>query len=323
MTEYGYTLYCEGNHPSSLVEQAVAAEEAGFDFLVISDHYHPWLGEQEHAAFAWTVLGAVAQATSRIRLATMVTCPIVRYHPAIVAQMAATTAILSNDRFTLGLGAGERLNEHVVGKGWPPADVRHEMLEEAIGVIRERWGGDYVAHRGRHFTVEDARVFDLPDRPIDVYVGAGGPHAARLAARSDCGVCVTEPDESIVDAYLDAGGSPDDVWGQVVLGWAGTEEQGLEEAFRQFRFALTGWKVQSELPNPVNFDAATANAEPGDLAETIPAGPKPEPFAEAIGEFEQSGVKHLAVAYPGDDKDGFFDFWTSALLPVLQPAKVG
>jgi len=317
VTEFGYTLFCEGNEPSSLVQQAVDAEAAGFDFLVISDHYHPWLGEQRHSGFAWTILGAVAQATESIRLATMVTCPIVRYHPAIVAQMAATTAILSDQRFTLGLGAGERLNEHIVGRGWPPADVRHEMLGEAIEVIRRLWGGGYVSHRGPHFTVEDARVFDLPERPIEIYVAAGGPRAARLAATSGSGLCVTEPNGGIVDAYLGAGGSPGDVWGQVVLGWAPSPEQGLEEAHRQFRFALTGWKVQSELPNPVNFDAATATTEPSDLAETVPAGNDPAPFAEAIREYLDAGVAHLAVAYPGEDKAGFFDFWSGSLRPAM------
>jgi len=201
MPKLGYTLYCEGNPPKDLVRQAVAAEEAEFDFLVISDHYHPWLTSQSHSAFAWSVLGAVAQATDRIELATMVTCPIMRYHPAIVAQMAATVAVLSDERFTLGLGAGERLNEHVVGRGWPPVDVRHEMLREAVGVIRELWDGGYVTHRGDHFVVEDARVFDLPRRRIPTYVAAGGTRAAELAADIADGVCATEPDEDIVSAY--------------------------------------------------------------------------------------------------------------------------
>jgi G6PDH family F420-dependent oxidoreductase len=186
--QFGYTLYCEGNPPKDLVRQAVAAEEAGFDFLVISDHYHPWLTSQEHSAFAWSVLGAVAQATERIELATIVTCPIIRYHPAVVAQIAATVAILSDERFTLGLGAGERLNEHVVGRGWPPVVVRHEMVREVIGVIEELWKGGCVSHRGEHFVVEDARVFDLPERPIQTYVAAGGRRAARLAAEVAGGV---------------------------------------------------------------------------------------------------------------------------------------
>jgi G6PDH family F420-dependent oxidoreductase len=318
MTRFGYTLYCEGNDPRDLVEQAVAAEDAGFDFLVISDHYHPWLTDQEHAGFAWSILGAVAQATCRIDLATMVTCPIIRYHPAIVAQMAATVGVLSEGRFTLGLGAGERLNEHVVGRGWPPVDVRHEMLREAIEVIRKLWTGRYVSHRGPHFTVEDARVFDLPERPIPIFVPAGGEQSTRVAAEAGDGVCATEPDAEVVRGFVDAGGDPDAVWGQVVLSWDATEEGGLETAHRQFRFAAGGWKVQAELPNPINFDAATASIEPQDLAEAIPAGPDAGHHAEAVTQFLDAGYRNLAVAYPGTDHRGFMRFWADEVRPALK-----
>jgi G6PDH family F420-dependent oxidoreductase len=313
MPKFGYTLYCEGNPPKDLVRQAVAAEEAGFDFLVISDHYHPWLTSQSHSAFAWSVLGAVAQATDRIELATMVTCPIMRYHPAIVAQMAATVAVLSDERFTLGLGAGERLNEHVVGRGWPPVDVRHEMLREAAGVIRQLWDGGYVTHRGEHFVVEDARVFDLPRRRIPTYVAAGGKRAAELAADIADGVCATEPDERIVSAYLGAGGDPAGTWGQVVLAWADDDETGLADAHAQFRFAAGGWKVQSELPNPANFDAATQTITPEELGEAIPAGPDVDRHAAAVREFADAGFEHIALAYPGSDSDGFMRFWRERL----------
>jgi G6PDH family F420-dependent oxidoreductase len=313
MPKFGYTLYCEGNPPKDLVRQAVAAEEAGFDFLVISDHYHPWLTSQSHSAFAWSVLGAVAQATDRIELATMVTCPIMRYHPAIVAQMSATVAVLSDERFTLGLGAGERLNEHIVGRGWPPVDVRHEMLREAVGVIRELWDGGYVTHRGEHFVVEDARVFDLPRRRIPTYVAAGGKRAAELAADIADGVCATEPDERIVSAYLGAGGDPAATWGQVVLAWAEDEETGLVDAHAQFRFAAGGWKVQSELPNPANFDAATQTITPQELGEAIPAGPDVDRHAAAVREFAEAGFEHIALAYPGSDSDGFMRFWRDGL----------
>jgi G6PDH family F420-dependent oxidoreductase len=317
MPRFGYTLYCEGNGPRELVDQAVAAERAGFDFAAISDHYHPWLPGQEHSPFAWSVLGAVAQATDRIELATMVTCPIVRYHPAIVAQMAATTAVISGGRFTLGLGAGERLNEHVVGRGWPPVDVRHDMLREAIAVIRRLWQGGYVTHRGDHFTVEDARVFDLPEAPIDLYVAAGGPRAATLAAEVDAGVCATEPEERVIGAYLEAGGEADRAWGQVVLAWAGDEEAGLADAHAQFRFAAGGWKVQSELPNPVNFAAATQTLDPTDLAGVIPAGPDPQPHADAVRAFLEQGYERIAVAYPGGDPEGFMRFFCEQVRPLV------
>src|SRR4051794_30881058 len=243
MAAFGYTLYCEGNDPLSLVRQAVAAEEAGFDFLVISDHFHPWLPEQKHSAFAWSVLGAVANATDHIRLATMVTCPIMRYHPAIVAQMAATTAVLSEGRFTLGLGAGERLNEHVVGKGWPSADDRQEMLREAIDTIRLLWSGEYVSHRGRWFMVEDARIFDVPPDPIDIFVAASGDQSATLAAQAGDGICAVEPLPELVQTYVGAGGSAQATWGQIPLSWHADEQKALERAHDQFRFGVPGWKV--------------------------------------------------------------------------------
>jgi G6PDH family F420-dependent oxidoreductase len=316
VTRYGYTLWCEGNDPRDLVAQAIAAEGAGFDFLVISDHYHPWLPEQEHSGFAWSILGALAHATDTIALATMVTCPIIRYHPAIIAQAAATISVLSEGRFTLGLGAGERLNEHIVGQGWPPADVRHEMLAEAIEVIELLWGGGYVSHRGRYYTLEDARVFDLPEQPTPTYLAASGRRSAKLAADRTMGVCITEPDGSVVGAYREAGGDGT-VWGQVVLSWADTEAGGLETAHQQFRFAHGGWKVQAELPNPVNFDAATTAVKPADLAEAIPAGPDALAHIDGMKRFTDAGVEHLAVAYPGRDWSGFMGFWQREMRPRL------
>jgi G6PDH family F420-dependent oxidoreductase len=317
MPRFGFTLYCEGNGPADLVRQAVLAEQAGFEFAAISDHYHPWLPDQEHSPFAWSVLGAVSHATERIELATMVTCPIVRYHPAIVAQMAATTAVLSGERFTLGLGAGERLNEHIVGRGWPPVDVRHDMLREAIEIMRRLWSGEYVTHRGAHFSVEDARVFDLPEAPIEIYVAAGGPRAAELAASVDAGVCATEPDAGVLEAYTGAGGGSERTWGQVVLAWAGDEDTGLAEAHAQFRFAAGGWKVQSELPNPVNFAAATQTLDPADLAEAIPAGPDPARHADAVRAYLDLGYERIAVAYPGGDPEGFMRFFQDEVRPLL------
>ena len=209
------------------------------------------------------------------------------------------------------------MNEHIVGRGWPPVDVRHEMLREAILVIRELWKGGYVSHRGEHFVVEDARVFDLPERPIETFVAAGGRGAARLAADVADGVCVTESSTDIMAAYLAAGGRRETTWGQVVLAWAADDETGLSDAHAQFRFAAGGWKVQAELPNPVNFDAATQTVSPADLAETIPAGPDADRHAEAIRAYLDIGYEHLAVAYPGSDTDGFMQFWSQELHPRL------
>lgn len=317
MAKIGYTLYCEGNDPRDLIQQAVLAEQAGFDFLVISDHYHPWLTNQKHAGFAWTILGAVAQATKKIKLATMVTCPIVRYHPAIVAQMAATVGVISGGRFTLGLGAGERLNEHVVGKGWPAVTERHEMLAEVIDIIRELWKGDYVNFAGKHYKVEDAKVFDLPEKPIELFVAAGGPKAAELAANKGDGVCITDADEKLIKTYREAGGNIDSMWAQSVLGWGRTEDEGAQYLYDQFRFSAGGWKVQSELPNPVNFDASVQNMKPEDMKKSGAVGPKVDGHKQAVQKYLDLGITHLALAYPGPDTEGFMEFWKSELQPAI------
>jgi G6PDH family F420-dependent oxidoreductase len=317
MSQFGYTLFCEGFAPQELVAQAILAEEAGFDFLAISDHYHPWLTTQVHAGFTWSILGAIAQATSRIKLATMVTCPIIRYHPAVVAQMAATIAVLSSDRFTLGLGTGERLNEHVVGQGWPAVSERRAMLREAIEILKLLWEGDYVYYDGNYYTVEDARVFDLPEESIPLFVAAGGPASALLAAEIADGVCMTEPSTEIVDVYTSAEGNPLNIWGQVVTAWGKTEQAGLRMAHEQFRFAASGWKVQAELPNPVNFDAATTFVRPEDLVPAIPSGPDAQTYLAAMQRFLEAGVHHLAVVYPGKDTKGFMRFWQKELRPHI------
>jgi G6PDH family F420-dependent oxidoreductase len=317
MPKYGYTLYCEGFDPRDLVKQAVAAEQAGFDFLVISDHFHPWLPEQEHSAFAWSVLGAVAQATSRIELATMVTCPIMRYHPAIIAQAAATIGVLSEGRFTLGLGAGERLNEHITGQGWPSASVRHQMLREAIEIIRLLWKGGYQSYQGEYFDLDDARVFDLPEQPLKLFVAASGQRSAELAAEYADGICNTEPVADTFKAFTDNGGDPDNVWGQIVSAFAPSEQEGLKLAHSSFRFSAGGWKVQAELPNPVNFAAATKQVTPESLGETLPAGPDAQKHADMLRKFLDAGVTRLAVAYPGTDLDGYMQFWQKELRPLL------
>lgn len=316
MTKIGYTLYCEGNDPLSLIEQAVMAEKAGFDFLAISDHYHPWLPEQQHSAFAWSVLGAVAQATERIELATMVTCPIVRYHPVIVAQMAATIGVISGGRFTLGLGAGERLNEHVVGAGWPAVHIRHHMLAEAIDIIQALWSGDYVSYEGGYFDVEDAKVFDLPDDPIAMFVAASGPASARLAAEKTGGICVSGPEKQMIDTFVGHGGDKQTVWAQTVLAWGVDKAQAAQDLYENFRFSVTGWKVQSELPNPVSFEAATKMISPQDMASD--AGPDIKAHIQKAQKYIDAGVTHLSLAYPGKDHRAFMEVWEGELKGKLK-----
>ncbi len=316
-TTYGFTLMCELRDPKELVRQAVAAEDAGFDFLVISDHFHPWLGEHEHSPFAWAVLGGVATQTSRIGLATMVTCPFLRYHPAVVAQAAATIGVMSDGRFTLGLGAGERLNEHVVGQGWPAADVRHEMLAESVGIITALWEGGYVTRRGQHLTVEDARLFDLPPSPPDFFLAASGDESAELAASSGGGICATEPDRAVVDTYVAAGGRPDAVWGQQPLVWGTDGAEARRVAHERFRFGVPGWKVQAELPNPVNFDAATATVTLDDVAQSVVAGSSADAVVESLESWVDAGFSRIAVVQAGDDVDGFLKAWSDEIRPRL------
>jgi G6PDH family F420-dependent oxidoreductase len=313
MTTYGYTLMTEEHDPRELVDIARRAEDLGFDFLVSSDHYHPWVPEQGHSPYAWAVLGAVAAVTDRVGLATMVTCPTVRYHPAVVAQKAATLGVLSGGRFSLGVGAGERLNEHVVGRGWPPADVRHDMLAEALEIMALLWEGGYHSYRGEWFDVEDARVFDLPDEPVPVFVAASGRESAELAGRHGDGLVATEPDPSIVETFRKSGGEGKTTWSQIPVCWGEDEGAALETAHRQFRWSALGWKVQSELPNPVNFDAAAGSVRPEDLAGSIPHGPDPEPYVEAARTFAEAGYERLAFLQIGDDQEGFFRFWDSEL----------
>ncbi len=315
MPRYGYTLFSELNGPTDLVEQAVRAEEAGFDFVAISDHFHPWLSSHTDSPFAWSVLGAVAARTERVELMTLVTCPFLRYHPAVIAQAAATLQVLSDGRFTLCLGAGENLNEHVVGRGWPPVDIRHELLEESIEAIQELWTGEWTTYRGRHITVEDARLYTLPERSPDLLVAGSGPSSFALAART-AGMTATEPEAELISQFRAAGGEGKRTLGQAALSYDADEERAAEQAMR-FAFGVPGWKVMAELPNPVNFDAAIATVRREDVVGAqVSAGADPKAHAEAISAFVEAGYDEVAVVQVGDDKDGFFTAWED-IRPLL------
>src|SRR5690625_168001 len=308
----GFKLLAEGFGPREIVEQAVRAERAGFDFVEVSDHFHPWLEEQGHSGYVWSMLAAMAERTERIELASGVVCPTVRQHPAMVAQAAATTALLSEGRFTLGLGSGERLNEHVVGTGWPSVTTRHEMLREAIEIIRLLWNGGYRSYEGKHLDLEDARVFDLPERSPEIVVAAGGERAADLAAELGDGLFATEADDTLTGTYRSEGGTGP-AYGEVPLAWASDDAAALASAREQFRFGLTGWKVQSELPNPVNFAAATETVREEDMAEAFGYGPDVERHVAAVRGFVDAGFDHLCLINAGPDPEGFFRFFEEEL----------
>jgi G6PDH family F420-dependent oxidoreductase len=318
----GYKLAAEAFGPKELVRQAVLAEQAGFDFVEMSDHYHPWLDAQGHSPFAWSVLPVIAAKTERIGLATGVTCPSVRYHPAIVAQAAATMAIVSDGRFTLGIGAGERLNEHVTGQGFPARRQRHERLREALEIIRLLWRGGYRSYDGRYLQLEDARVFDLPEELPVIAVAASGPSSARIAAELGDGLFATEPDGDMVRTWRKLGGHGP-AYAEMPVAWAQDEESAVQAVLETSKFALTGWKVMAELPNPVNFEAATASITPGQIRAQIPCGPGAGAQLEAARRYAEAGFDHLAIMNMGPDPDGFMDFFARELarpLSELTPA---
>ena len=313
MTELGYALSSEEHAPSALVRNAVRAEEIGFTFALISDHIHPWVDAQGHSAFVWSTIGAIAQATERLRLGTGVTCPMIRIHPAIVAHAAATSAVLMKGRFFLGVGTGENLNEHVTGAKWPAPDERLEMLEEAVAVVRLLWEGGYQTHRGKYYTVEHTRIFDLPDDPIELAVAAMQPQAAELAGRIGDSFVNVSPDEELVEKF-DAGGAKGrNKYGQVTGCFAESEEAAKTTVMDVWPTALVEGAASQELPYPEHFEQVSAAGNPDDL--DMPLGPDPEPWLAQIKAFEQAGFTHVYLHQIGQDQDAFFEFVAKSLLP--------
>ena len=320
--QIGYKLATEGFGPTELIRQAVAAEQAGFDFVEMSDHFHPWVEAQGHSAFTWNLLSAIAMKTERIGLATGVTCPSMRYHPAIIAQAAATLAIISDGRFTLGVGAGERLNEHVTGEGFPGRRVRHERFREALEIIRLLWQGGYRSYEGKHLRLEDARVFDLPDELPVIAVAASGPASARIAAELGDGLFAVEPDGDLVDTWRQLGGHGP-AYAELPLAWAPDEDSAVQAVLEKSSFSLAGWKIMAELPNPVNFEAFTAQVTPGQVRETFACGPDAKRHLAVAQQFADAGFDHLVTMNAGPDPDGFLDFFARELaapLRALTPA---
>jgi len=317
MIRLGYKLMAEEHGPAEMVRNLQRAEAAGFDLAAISDHFSPWVEEQGHASFAWAVLGALAQATSRIGLMTAVTCPILRYHPAIIAQAAATLGLLSDNRFTLGLGAGERLNEHITGAGWPGVRERHERLSEALDVIGTLLGGHAEHFEGRYYRLDHARLYDRPSRPVPLVVAAGGPDAAALAARKAHGMIATEPKRELVKAYRAAGGRGP-CYAEVSLCVAESAAAGQEMAHRYARWSLTGWPVMAELPHTGSFAAATKHVTPEMVGQQTSCGPDAEAHLKAIHRFVEAGFDHIILSQIGPDQDRFIEMFERELAPSLR-----
>jgi len=317
--ELGYALSSEEHRPLDLIRNAASAEEAGFGFALVSDHFHPWTDTQGQSPFVWGVLGGVALATERLVLGTGVTCPTRRMHPAIVAHAAATAAAMLPGRFFLGVGTGENLNEHVLGQRWPAAAVRREMLEEAVEVMRTLWRGELTSHRGRHFTVENARIYTLPAEPIAVMVAAGGPASAELAGRIGDGLIGTAPDAELVEAFADAGGADRPRYAQLTVCWADREEDARRTAHERWPNAALKGPLGQELPLPSHFEAAAAMVTEEDVAQAVVCGPDPELHAKHIDEFADAGFTHVYLHQVGDDQQGFLRFCSREILPRYQP----
>ncbi len=311
----GYFLSCEEYDPHELIEQAVLAEQAGFDALWISDHFHPWNDEQGQSPFVWSVIGGIA-ATTNLRVTTAVTCPTIRIHPAILAQAAATAALLLEGRFLLGVGTGENLNEHILGDHWPRVDVRLDMLEEAVEVMRKLWEGGLTSHDGRFYQVENARVYSLPETAPPVLVSALGPKAISLAARIGDGYISTSPDKEAVDSYVAQGGKGLKQAGMKVC-WGRDEAAARKTAFELWPNTLVPGQLSQELALPSHFEQASQLVTEDKVAEVIPCGPDPERHLESFRQYLDAGFDEVYVSQIGSDQAGFFDFYRRELAPRL------
>lgn len=318
MTVFGAFLSTEEHPPLSLVDQAVRAEQAGFEALWVSDHYHPWNDAQGHAPFVWSVLGAIAARTSSVRCTTAVTAPVVRIHPAVVAQAAATTAAMFEGRFALGVGTGEALNEHILGHAWPTLDVRLEMLEEAVEVMRKLWSGELVRHRGTHYTVDTARLYTLPDSPPPVLVSGFGPKATRLAARIGEGYVNVAPDAESLQLYRAEGGTGPAQGGLKVC-WSQDVAAARRHVHRLWAHQAVPGEANQVLPSPAHFEQISGVVTEDLAVDTVGAvGNRVEDFVAAVQEYVDAGYDEVYLSQIGPEQEGWFDFWERELRPALQ-----
>ncbi|MFD5574374.1 LLM class F420-dependent oxidoreductase [Streptomyces cadmiisoli] len=317
MADFGYFLSCEEHAPAQLVEQAGMAEQAGFDALWISDHYHPWNDQQGQSPFVWSVVGALSQAVS-LPVGTAVTCPLVRTHPAVIAQAAATSAVQLGGRFRLGVGTGEALNEHILGNGWPEASVRLEMLEEAIQIIRKLLTGEQTSHRGKHYTVENARLYTVPDEPVPIDVSAFGPQAAEVAARIGDGLITMMPDAALVERFRRSGGGTNPVQGGLKVCWGPDRREAVRTAHRLWANEQLPGELPQILPTPRHFEQASELVTQDKVAAAVPCGDDPDAHMEALSAFVHTGFDTVYVNQIGQDQQGFFDFYRTKVLPRLR-----
>jgi coenzyme F420-dependent glucose-6-phosphate dehydrogenase len=314
---FGYTLSSEEHAPPELVRNARRAEEVGFDFVSISDHYHPWVSAQGHSPFVWSVLGAIGAATEEIQVGVGVTCPTVRIHPAIVAQATATTQLLLEGRFVFGVGTGEALNEHILGHRWPAPEVRLEMLEEAVDVIRQLWTGETVDHRGQHYEVENAKLFDPPGEAPPIVVSGFGPKAVELAAKIGDGYWGHAPEGELLDTYAEHGGTGPR-YAQLNLCWAKDEATGRKTAYEIWPNAGVPGQLSQDLPTWTHFEEASQMVSEEEATKSTPCGPDAQPVIDAVQQYLDAGYDHVYLHQIGPDQEGFFTFWADELQPALR-----
>jgi G6PDH family F420-dependent oxidoreductase len=318
----GLHLSSEELPPDALVATARRAEEAGFDFVTISDHFHPWTRRQGQSPFVWAVIGAIAQVTERVPVGTAVTCPTVRMHPAIVAHAAATAAAMLPGRFFLGVGTGERLNECVLGDRWPSAPVRREMLREAVEIIRALWTGEVVrAHRGCHYTVEHARLFTRPDTPPPIIVSGFGPHSAALAGRIGDGYMHVAPERELVDVFRRAGGDGKPCYGKLDACVAADDAQARRLAHELWPTSGLGGELGQQLAIPEHYEGAAATVREEDVAQAILCSGDPERHVAKLREYREAGFDHLLVQQVGPDQDALITLYEREVLPQLGVAR--
>jgi G6PDH family F420-dependent oxidoreductase len=317
----GFFLSSEEFTPAELLAQARAAEEAGFNGLWISDHYHPWIDAQGQSSFVWTMLGALSEATSRVPVTTAVTCPTMRIHPAVIAQAAATAAVMFEGRFQFGVGSGEALNEHVLGDHWPEAEVRLEMLEEAIELIRRLWEGEVVSHYGTHYRVENARIYTRPDEPPPILVSGFGPRSVDLAARIGDGYCITMPDAGLIERFRSSGGGDKPVQAALKVCFGTDEAEARRTVHRLWPNEALPGELAQVLPTPQHFEQATELVTEDLLGEAVPCGPDMERHLAAMQEFADAGVDELYIQQIGGPGDEFFSTYAREVLERFSAAE--
>ena len=315
MTTIGYAFSSEEHRPTDLIRHACLAEEAGFSFALISDHFHPWVDAQGQSPFVWSVLGGIAEATSTLEVGTGVTCPMIRIHPAIIAQAAATTGAMMEGRFFLGVGTGENLNEHILGDRWPDWDVRARMLVEAVEVIRELWSGEVTSHEGEFYTVENARIYTLPENPVPIYVAASGARSVEVAKHLGDGLISTAPDKEVIDGFRDGGADDRPRIGQMTVCWDRDERRAVQTALRLWPTAAIPGESGQELPNPKHFEQLAKIVTEEMIAKEVVCGPDIDRHVAQIQSYVDAGFDRVYIHQVGPDQEGFIEAFAQHVLP--------